>query len=570
MKLFSTFAIVILLGIINLHASSDAVQKKHIRYIEKSIEHKGVFQNQGIPSKPQRLSNNEGNIVMIFDKNLPDSLQIALNAAKKLWESKIPNKQPIYIAVSFEPLENDISMIADVTYTELNNAEQCPSALAAQILDIQYGNVDSPDGIIIFNSNIDWNCSFSAEASLEYNLPTIALRGITRCLGFGSSIIEENEIDKDKFMFSQGYPSSFDKLLYCNGVPLSNLDEYSAEMAKFATSDNVYAIANQAYKIYAPEQFVPDMSLRYFDDNNSLMSYSFGKGHIDLSIDEKTIDVLKKIGWNLTSSELQIICNDISENGVGSSYSPHTFSLLKNGEETSNHNWKFSLKDKSGNYILISSTTTENFTIAKISNPQNYYININGDLEGRIECDYTLNGKRHSAIPFQLSLELKPSIRSIEDITIIPYGSYGFYLTFNVSYVGADCISVEIEEEYDTTLRDYCFYEPYFAHIKTGNISNLYYSWVTVIVSNKYGSAYETLEYSPIYKDVAANNATNTTKTSLYTPVTKSIQLCNVNGLVVFDGTPSNFLNQTFQPGLYIKKEILNNGSIKTSKILIK
>jgi len=278
-------------------------------------------------------------------------------------------------------------------------------------------------------------------------------------------------------------------------------------------------------------QGIPDMSLRYFDDT-------------------KWVD-----------SELKITCDDISENGIGSSYLAHTFSLSKANENVSNYNWKFSLKDKSGNYTLISTASTENFTIEKISSPQDYFININEDLEGRIECEYTLNGKEHNTTSFALFLELKPSIISIDNISVINNGPYDFYLTFDVTYVGADYVAVEIEEEYNSTLRNYHFYEPYFAHVKTGNISNLYYSWVTIIVSNKYGSTSETLEYAP---------STGSTQNNTAAPITKTILLYNINGNVVFDGTPTDFLNQQFQPGLYIKKEILDNGSTKNTKIRIK
>lgn len=93
----------------------------------------------------------------------------------------------------------------------------------------------------------------------------------------------------------------------------------------------------------------------------------------------------------------------------------------------------------------------------------------------------------------------KPIIQSIDNISIVNTGDYEFSLTFDVKYAGADYVSVEIEEEYNTTLRNYRFDEPYIAHVKIGNITNLYYSWVTVIVSNKYGTTSETLEYEPTF-----------------------------------------------------------------------
>ena len=38
----------------------------------------------------------------------------------------------------------------------------------------------------------------------------------------------------------------------------------------------------------------------------------------------------------------------------------------------------------------------------------------------------------------------------------------------------------------------------HIAHVKTGNMSNLYYSWVTVIVRNEYGTAEETMKFAPV------------------------------------------------------------------------
>lgn len=201
----------------------------------------------------------------------------------------------------------------------------------------------------------------------------------------------------------------------------------------------------------------------------------------------------------LPQATLLINCNNISDNGIGSSYESHTFSLAKGNENVSNFSWRFLLKNKQGSYTQISTGNSENFTIDKISSADNFYITINGDLEGRIECDYSLNGKLHSAVPFTLSLELKPIIQSIDNVSITRAGEYEFYATFDVKYTGADYISVEIEEEHNTTLRNYRFDEPHIAHVKTGNITNLYYSWVTIIVSNKYGTASESIEFAPAF-----------------------------------------------------------------------
>lgn len=494
--------LILLISVIVLGANcalsvTPTVQKNHIRYTESIRSNTSSFNNQGLPLKTERLSNKEGTIVLTYDESLPDSIQTSLLAAKKLWESKLTTIQPIFILVTFEPLGEDVSMIADVSLSGTPGLLGCPCALASQISNSLYGSIDQPDGWVILNSDIDWNCRFSKDATSEYNLPTMVLRGIAKCLGFGSCTVEDSP---DHFSFLWGYPTYFDKFLYCNSIALSDLKEGGPEMANFVTSNNVYVQSvSQDHKIYAPKTFLPYMSLCYFDDNNSIMSYSLGQGNIDLSIDDKTLDVLKTIGWNLPQEALSISCNNIAANGIGSSYESHIFSLAKTNEKVSNFNWRFLLKNKQGGYTQISEGHSENFTIDKVSSPDNFYININGDLEGRIECDYSLNGQLHSAVPFTLSLELKPIIKSIDNISALNTGNYEFSLTFDVKYTGADYVSVEIEEEYNTTLRNYRFDEPYIAHIKTGNITNLYYSWVTVVVSNKYGTTSESLEYAPTY-----------------------------------------------------------------------
>ena len=159
--------------------------------------------------------------------------------------------------------------------------------------------------------------------------------------------------------------------------------------------------------------------------------------------------------------------------------------------------------------------------------------------------------------------DLKPSIIAIENLSVINEGDYAFYLTFDVKYSGADYVTVEIEEEYDTTLRNYSFEQPDFAHVKTGNISNLYYSWVYVTVKNEYGLDSRTLEFAPSYGNASVSDTPLSAQT-------QKIQLYAIDGHIVFEGTPTDYSDKTFQPGIYIKKEVLNNGLYNISKIHIK
>lgn len=546
--------------------SQTALQKKYIRTCEYTNHNATSYENQNLPLKAKRLSNKVGEIKILYDETVPDSLKTAIEAARLLWEAQIPTKHPIYLYATFIPLDDNITVISEAGNVEDGDYRGYPSALVSQLTDYPHGDVNSVDGYIFFNSGISWNCNFTSDLSSGYNITTMALRGIARCLGFGSSIIEE---EKDDFHFFYAGPTPFDNLLKVNGKLLAREEEGSLALAAAVKSDDVWVLtkSNNEFKVYAPDPFEPDVSLRYFDDEYSLMSYTLGQGNINLSIDDKTTDVLKSIGWDLPSSGLQIKCIDITDDGIGSSYSPHTFSLLKGNNNVTNYNWKFYLKGKTGDYTLISSGNTEIFTISAITSADNYFVNLNGDLEGIVECNYSLNGRQQDAEPFKLNLELKPSILSIDNISVNKIDNYGFYLLFNVNYTGADYVTVEVEEDYSTVVRNYKIYEPYIAHVKTGNITQLDYSWVTITVSNKYGKVYETLEFEPVYTSLNGNQASIK---SVLTNRVYEIQIYSIDGHLVFKGTSEDLKKFQLQPGVYITRETQENGITKTSKKYVK
>lgn len=193
-----------------------------------------------------------------------------------------------------------------------------------------------------------------------------------------------------------------------------------------------------------------------------------------------------------------IKCIDQSSDSAGSAYTDHTYSLQGGTDDITSYNWQLLLKYKdSDKSVQVQTGTDETFTIHKIDSPENYIINGNGQLVGTIRCDYIHNGGSHSITWLDVSLDLKPIILSIDNFKKIESDTYAFYLIFDVRYEGADYVYVEIEEEYDSSLRNYRFDEPNLAHVKTGNISCLYHSIVTVFVTNKYGTASESLKFSP-------------------------------------------------------------------------
>lgn len=260
---------------------------------------------------------------------------------------------------------------------------------------------------------------------------------------------------------------------------------------------------------------------------------------------------------------INIECPDIADKGTGSSYVAHTFCLAKTSDNISRYEWTFMLRDISGNYVRVSTGNAPQFTIDKISNHSNYHISSNGELEGRIECRYTENGKETDAIPFHFSLGLKPIIISIDNVEVNRFENNSFTVSLDVEYDGADYIFLEVEEEYSSSLRNYMFEQPYLAHMTSGKISSLYYSWVTVLVTNEYGRAEHTIEFEPTYCAGIEDNVSTLVNDN------DKIQIFRLDGIMVFDGDRKSLTSAIIPAGTYIVRELKENGAIETAKRII-
>lgn len=192
-----------------------------------------------------------------------------------------------------------------------------------------------------------------------------------------------------------------------------------------------------------------------------------------------------------------IKCGDVSDDGVGTAYAAHEFVLDSAVGDVSAYQWSFCLKDSSGEFVPVSAGDEATFLVDAVRSPENYFVSESKSLEGRVECTYTINGEHFDAMPFSISLDLKPRIISIDDVEKHYMTLDEYYLTFNVTYTGADCLKVKMEEDYSSGKRVYWSYEPNIAHVKTGTTTDLFYCWVTIEVQNEYGLATETLEFAP-------------------------------------------------------------------------
>ena len=555
--------ILLLLTLSVCQLTANGIERHYIRFQEKAIQGFSPTVVAPMPDKSERTSSSKGCIVMTFDPSVPDSIRVALNAAKEAWEAKLPASQEIYINATMESLDPNISMQTYVGYCPYGEYQGAPCALASQLIGAPQGNMEEPDSYIFLNQNLSWNCNFSSDQSPGYNVYTVALRGIAISLGFGSSVCRDYD-NPLLYIFSSGSPTYFDNNIYKDNVCLKSLQNASPDLSAFITSNALYVKGNKfKHSLYAPTTFIPGVSLIYLDDNTSLMHYAIGEGDKMLSIDANTLDILNGIGWDFAIQQVgaSIKCNDISSDGIGSSYTSHTFTL-DNSQGANEYEWTFSLKSQEGRYMEVSHGTNNSFTIESIQSPDKYYINTNGDLDGKIECRYTAGNKSYTAKPFYVSLELKPLILSVDNMERIPAGDFSYYLTFTVQYRGADKLQIATEEEYSSIQSIQDMHEPFIAHVKTYNLSTLRYSWITIHVRNKYGSADQTLEFAPEIPTGLEDITTSLTE--------ENTCILNLDGISVSHVFNPEITKSILPRGVYINRAVDKNGRVKTQKFIIK
>ncbi|MGM9799605.1 MAG: hypothetical protein ACI30M_02830 [Muribaculaceae bacterium] len=497
----------------------------------------------------------------MFEEDIPENIRVAVEAARDYWEAKIPAQQAIWIQINMSELEENIATQVDVCYYNEDSEvlRGVPTSLASQILGKELGNTDVPDGIIRLNNSLEWNCSFSSSSEDGFSVSYLCLRAISVVLGFGSGVSSEfnSEDGKEYFFFNCEVPSVFDKKIRNGNIYMSDLDEFSDELRDFVLSDNLRVKGeNGEYDLYSSNPFIRGKSLVYLNEPTSLMHYELGDGDKFFTIDDITIDVLKGIGWDFGLDEgyASIKCDDIGDDGIGSAYAPHVFSLTLGNPLSCR--WKFSLKNDTGNYEEVLNGENTSFVLPVISDVNNYYINTNGDLVGKIECEYVLDGKSYKAKPFSVSLELRPSIMSVQKVGKEIFGDE-YTVSFEVVYRGSEMISLEVLEENSSICVSYDFYEPFIAHITTPHLQKNKVYYLTFKAINRYGS---------VTSDEIIYSEETTTVESVDNTLSKEdISVYSVYGEKVYSGNSNDFKESCLSPGIYLKRE-----NKRISKVIVR
>lgn len=369
---------------------SVAESRVRVRSCDRLGEIKQEAVSTSLPPKNQRTSSQAGQIFLTFyDESIPDDIRNAVIRAKETWESKLKNKYPIYVDIDYAEYIEDVAVITDVFfYGERDNGPALSSAVLAQVN--QRSDVEQ-DAIIAINPSVVWDCSYDgSSATEEQNLYSAMLRAFAACFGFGSSISVDGVTGGVGFQIANT-PSDFDELVFsANGLKLKDYSDDYVNLKQFCEGklgSPIYVLTRDSYHtLYVPSNFTECVSMRYLNNVSSLMHYDIGRGDKRLAIDDVTVEVLNALGWNIFSADaVKIVCDDIAEDGIGSAYKSHTFSLDGcDGVSIGDPRWTFSVCDENGTPVSVQSGTNTTFMVESLQNPDSYPLNGNGDIRGEV------------------------------------------------------------------------------------------------------------------------------------------------------------------------------------------
>lgn len=449
-------------------------------------------------AKSQRLSsNNSGNITIDHTDcvDMPDSLKVALKIASDIWSGYMTDNDALNIKINYNDI-NNVDIKTSVYYHAPYSSGKFvyyPISLYKKIFGERPQNAPDYDAIIHINKNTNWSVGIgNGNSTTSKNLSYALLRAIATAMGFGSSIHYDRR-QNITFYFSNGF-SVFDSLIFSeDGKRMENLDNSRLQEFKdFVQHNNgdLYAAKKEnGYKLYAPEQFDENKSLKYLIDENSLMYYN-DTGTKDLIVDETTLDLLNTMGWNMfNNKEIKIIGKGIDDTGITSAYQNHTFYIKADGMTITNHKWEYKLPLKNGGYEIVATSSEVEFVIPAITNEDKYEHTIEGDICGQIIFEGMADNTSVRST-YNLTLELKPHILKTNIISISPSPRNADYydVVIDVYYEGCHYVHSTIEEEYSSIVNTAFSDTPYYTRISFTDVDLWGYAWVSITLRNEYGN----------------------------------------------------------------------------------
>lgn len=426
------------------------------------------------------------------------------------------------------------------------------------------------DITLTFNSNKNyWYFDGDQNNNIQpdqYDFKTSVLRALTQVFGFKASV---NTTRPD--IKSITFPTPFDaKIVNTNNVEFRLLDLNNRNAQRdFIQGGNVYFDnPSLGLKLYAPNPFVRDKSLDYFDSEEGLMTYNFEPNSIHRTIDEKVIKVMHTIGWPIKETAFNINAS-MGTTGIGSVYESYTFTGSAVTGNITNHYWEYRIKRKNAAPEVISTSGNPTFSINPLAEIKNEYdTSSDGDILGEIFLKGEVNGVEYTTT-FNVYLEAIPS-DIIHDFKIIGIDEWYFKVEVNLKAFGATSFGMTVTD-WEENLTLSTNYEA-GNYIKANTFTLTYDSPIlfSFRARNQYGTKTKNVTLPPIsynYDSQAViqsannNHLKNTVKYKVMTLSGEVVKYVNSEE-EIYDGSISN--------GFYVIKKVDDGGRIiNTNKIII-
>lgn len=453
-------------------------------------------------------SSNNFRVIPKYNGDVPPAMQKSIQAACDVWGAIISASNPVTIDFEYcDSLLQGNIIESQIGYKTVNNIVQPYTLISAYGIEKFSLLSDETDTKIRINDGVEWDYNLDSSVGDKPNLCFYVLRALAQTFGFSTTICEKSLRNKTfpGFFIAKSY-SQFDNLVFdstgkrLNSIPNSGSRESTELNAFVRPSDgvNVYVLKEDAaHKLYTPTPFIYGQSLAMLDNTASLMHYNPATGSKMYSVDDVTLEVLSEIGWefNAITPTLSIEPQGSQNDKNFSAYETITFTASsEEGNTIDNLRWIYEIANADGMYAQISQSSDQTFTILPLPSVDQYSLNNDGLIDGRIVLNATVNGREVSAV-YDIQLTVTPKIISAEIIEVKKSADgHGYSLTSKINHLGSDYLTVVLEQEYDSGLRYQTITTPGTAFVTFDNISGLVYIWIDIEAINHYGSDAYTIE----------------------------------------------------------------------------
>ena len=529
----------------------------------------------GTESKQIHLrSSKAAQINALYDENTMKSFHpLAVQTIKQAigkWEKKIVIPENIGINVCFN-IDNNMSDESAYRVNIPYYAEQnilYPKPLA----QVKYGFVSHTDSIIIaINGDVsrwyfDGDGDNPAISASQYDFETAMLRALAHVFGFGSNINRRMPVPLHYNIFD-----TF--LINSNNQRMSDFP-VGTDLSGFATGNNVHWKTADGYKIYAKSPFDRNISLKYFDSDNELMSPEFKAQTGNRNIDSKVTQVLEDIGWSIISdNSLTIKSNSIDNTtGIGNVNSSYSF-YAESSHTVTNYLWTYKIRKNDNSFETVATSSSPAFSINPLTVSDSYYRTEHGDLSGKITLQATVNGTPVSA-EFNIWLEASPAsivydvkiIRKNEwyynlEVTAYSAGATNLKITLNDYSIGESLVSTFLNRQYVKYTYGYLYYDsPILIEFES---------------QNSYGTKTDSYYTDGVsYYNAVGSQSINLNQLNIKLIKDDSIdrqEIYSITGHLELVLTAGRNINATdLMQGIYIVKTVYKDGRCSVGKVIKK